>query len=96
MTIWTICKVKCWKPAIPFPTCLMKTQSVALAYDAACTPDFYLFDENRALIYRGQMDSSRPGNGIPVTAEDLRKAMDAALTGQAISQAQVPSVGLQY
>lgn len=76
-----------------FPYLLDETQSVALAYDAACTPDFYLFDENRALIYRGQMDSSRPGNGIPVTAEDLRKAMDAALTGQAISQAQVPSVG---
>ncbi len=76
-----------------FPYLLDETQAVALAYDAACTPDFYLFDKNRALIYRGQMDSSRPGNDIPVTGEDLRKAMDAALAGQALSQAQVPSVG---
>lgn len=76
-----------------FPYLLDETQSVALAYDAACTPDFYLFDENRVLIYRGQMDSSRPGNDIPVTGADLRKAMDAALAGEAISQAQIPSVG---
>ncbi len=76
-----------------FPYLLDETQSVALAYDAACTPDFYLFDESRALIYRGQMDSSRPGNNVPVTGEDLRKAIEAALAGQAISQAQVPSVG---
>ena len=76
-----------------FPYLLDETQSVALAYDAACTPDFYLFDENRVLIYRGQMDSSRPGNDIPVTGADLRKAMDAALAVEAISQAQIPSVG---
>ena len=76
-----------------FPYLLDETQSVALAYDAACTPDFYLFDENRVLIYRGQMDSSRPGKDIPVTGADLRKAMDAALAGEAISQAQIPSVG---
>ena len=77
----------------PFPYLLDESQAVAKAYDAACTPDFYLFDSGRKLIYRGQMDASRPGNDIPVTGEDLRKAMDAALKGQAVSSRQTPSIG---
>ena len=76
-----------------FPYLLDASQEVAKAYDAACTPDFYLFDDNRALIYRGQLDASRPGNDIPVTGEDLRRAMDAALAGGKVSPEQTPSVG---
>lgn len=76
-----------------FPYLLDESQTVALAYDAACTPDFYLFDQDRTLVYRGQMDASRPGNGIPVTGVDLRRAMDTALAGGAISPEQTPSVG---
>ena len=76
-----------------FPYLLDESQSVAHAYDAACTPDFYLFDEARNLVYRGQIDASRPGNDIPVTGEDLRKAMDIALAGGEISPDQTPSVG---
>ena len=63
-----------------FPYLLDESQQVARAYDAACTPDFFLFDAARKLIYRGQFDDSRPGNGIPVTGKDLRAAIDAALT----------------
>lgn len=76
-----------------FPYLLDESQQVAKAYDAACTPDFYLFDSERRLIYRGQMDASRPGNDIPVTGEDLRKAMDTALAGDEIPDQQTPSVG---
>ena len=76
-----------------FPYLLDESQEVAKAYDAACTPDFYLFDSKRSLIYRGQLDKSRPGNDIPVTGEDLRAAMDAALSGEEISMEQIPSVG---
>jgi peroxiredoxin len=76
-----------------FPYLLDESQEVAHAYDAACTPDFYLFDRDRALIYRGQMDKSRPGNDIPVSGEDLRAAMDAALAGNAVPEEQSPSVG---
>lgn len=76
-----------------FPYLLDESQEVARAYDAACTPDFYLFDENRQLIYRGQLDKSRPGNDIPVTGEDLRAAMDIALAGGVIPEEQTPSVG---
>jgi len=76
-----------------FPYLLDESQAVAQAYDAACTPDFYLFDGDRKLIYRGQLDASRRGNEIPVTGEDLRAAMDAALSGRPVSEEQTPSVG---
>lgn len=68
-------------------------QSVAQVYQAACTPDLFLFDGDQKLVYRGQFDSSRPGNGIPVTGEDLRAACDAVLAGEAIPEPQKPSIG---
>lgn len=70
-----------------------ENQTVAKAYRAACTPDLYLFGKDRRLVYRGQFDDSRPGNGIPVTGQDLRSALDALLAGQPISQEQKPSLG---
>lgn len=76
-----------------FPYLLDETQSVARSYRAACTPDFFLFDQGRALIYRGQLDSSRPGNDVPVTGSDLRAAIDAALAGTPVPAEQVPSIG---
>lgn len=76
-----------------FPFCYDETQEVAKAYTAACTPDFFLFDQNRKLVYRGQLDDSRPSNGIPVTGKDLRAAVDAVLNNQLVSQDQKPSVG---
>ena len=76
-----------------FPFCYDESQAVAKAYTAACTPDFFLFDQQRRLVYRGQLDDSRPGNGKPVTGRDLRAAIDAVLTGQPVSAAQRPSVG---
>jgi peroxiredoxin len=76
-----------------FPYLFDETQEVAKAYTAACTPDFFLFDRDRRLVYRGQMDSSRPGNGIPVTGEDLRGAIDAVLDGRPVPEDQGPSVG---
>ncbi len=76
-----------------FPYLFDETQAVAKAYDATCTPDFFLFDEELRLVYRGQFDDSRPGNGIPVTGRDLRQAMDALLAGEPISQQQRPSLG---
>jgi len=76
-----------------FPYLLDEDQAVAKAYDAACTPDFYLFDSARKLVYRGQFDASRPGNNIPVTGEDLCAAMDAALSDRRISDDQKPSMG---
>lgn len=76
-----------------FPYLFDETQEVAKAYGAACTPDFFLFDRERRLCYRGQMDGSRPGNGVPVTAADLRKALDAALTGGPAPEVQRPSLG---
>lgn len=76
-----------------FPYCYDETQDVAIAYSAACTPDFFLFDRNRLLVYRGQLDDSRPGNGVPVTGKDLRGAIDAVLTGAAVPPIQRPSVG---
>ncbi len=69
------------------------TQAVAKAYRAACTPDFFLFDQQRRLVYRGQLDDSRPGNGVPVTGRDLRAALDAVLAGRPVSTAQKPSMG---
>lgn len=76
-----------------FPFCYDETQEVAKAYTAACTPDFFLFDGERKLVYRGQLDDSRPGNGLPVTGKDLRQAIEATLTGQPISPDQKPSIG---
>ena len=76
-----------------FPYLYDATQAVAKAYRAACTPDFYLFDPGRKLVYRGQMDSSRPGSDIPVTGGDLRAALDAVLAGQPVSASQKPSIG---
>jgi peroxiredoxin len=76
-----------------FPYLYDETQEVARAYDATCTPDFFLFDEAGKLVYRGQLDSSRPGNNVPVTGRDLRAAMKALLAGEAISQDQRPSIG---
>lgn len=77
----------------PFPYLYDESQEVAKAYDAACTPDFYVFDKNMELVYRGQMDGSRPGSGIPVTGEDLREALDAVLSGQPALSLQKPSMG---
>ncbi len=77
----------------PFPYVFDATQNVAVNYDAACTPDFYLFDGNLKLIYRGQLDDSRPGNAIPVTGNDLRNAINALLIGKEIDQEQKPSMG---
>lgn len=70
-----------------------ETQEVAKAYKAACTPDFFLFDADRKLVYRGQLDDSRPGNDIPVTGKDLRAALDAVLAGQKPASEQMPSIG---
>jgi peroxiredoxin len=76
-----------------FPFCYDESQETAKAYAAACTPDFYVFDENRRLVYRGQLDDSRPGNGIPVTGRDLRTAIDAVLEGRPVPSRQKPSLG---
>jgi peroxiredoxin len=76
-----------------FPYLYDASQEVARAYHAACTPDFYLFDANRRLVYRGQMDGSRPGNDVPVTGTDLRAALDALLAGRAVNADQKPSMG---
>ena len=76
-----------------FPYLYDATQAVAKAYRAACTPDFFLFDRGRRLVYRGQLDASRPGNGIPMTGKDLRAALDAVLAGKAPSLLQTPSMG---
>jgi len=70
-----------------------ETQQVATMYGAACTPDFFLFDSQKSLVYRGQMDDSRPGNGIPVTGADLTAAIDALLEGKPIRSDQKPSMG---
>jgi peroxiredoxin len=76
-----------------FPYLYDQTQEVARAYHAACTPDFFLFDGSRKLVYRGQLDSSRPGNGIPVTGADLRAALDVVLAGRPVAADQIPSLG---
>lgn len=77
----------------PFPYLYDETQQVAEAYDAACTPDIYVFDEKLKLVYRGQLDDSRPENGIPVTGIDLRNALQNLLDGNKISKNQKPSIG---
>ena len=77
----------------PFPYLYDETQEVAKAYHAACTPDFFLFDENRTLVYRGQFDESRPGNNKQASGRDLREALDAALAGNPPVEVQKPSMG---
>jgi len=76
-----------------FPYLYDETQAVAHAYKAACTPDFFLFDGEFRLVYRGQFDSSRPGNGVPVSGEDLRAAIDQVLDGKPVPTDQRPSIG---
>jgi len=76
-----------------FPYLYDESQEIAKAYRAACTPDFYLFDRERKLVYRGQMDDSRPGNWRPVTGKYLRAALDAVLAGRPVPQDQKPSIG---
>ena len=76
-----------------FPYLFDESQHVAKEYRAACTPDFFLFDKSRRLVYRGQLDSSRPDSGVPVTGADLRAAIDAVLAGKAPSSDQKPSIG---
>ncbi len=81
------------KQGYTFPYLFDDRQEVAKAYSAACTPDFYVFDKNHKLVYRGQMDSSRPDSGIPVTGKDLRAALDAVLAGKPVPADQQPSIG---
>jgi thiol-disulfide isomerase/thioredoxin len=76
-----------------FPYLYDESQAVAKAYRAACTPDFYLFEKNHRLVYRGQFDDSRPGNDLPIAGKDLRAALDAVLSGKPDSSNQKPSIG---
>jgi len=78
---------------LPFPLLFDESQEVAKAYRAACTPDFFLYDADRRLVYRGQLDDSRPGNSRPLTGRDLRAAITAVLTGSPVNPDQRPSVG---
>ncbi|HEX3856651.1 MAG TPA: thioredoxin family protein [Verrucomicrobiae bacterium] len=86
-------KIEVEKAGYIFPYLYDETQAVAKSYRAACTPDFFLFDRGRRLVYRGQFDASRPGNGIPVTGKDVRAALDAVLAGKTISEFQAPGIG---
>ena len=86
-------KKKAKEEGYTFPYLYDETQEVARAYDAACTPDLYLFDADLKLVYRGQLDDSRPGNGIPLIGNDMKAAMDALLAGKKISTEQKPSLG---
>ncbi len=79
--------------SFPFPYLFDETQEVAKAYDAACTPDTYVFDEDLSLVYRGQIDDSRPGNGVIVSGKDLRTALDNLSEGKTIFAIQKPSIG---
>ncbi|MEO1433157.1 MAG: thioredoxin family protein [Cyanobacteria bacterium J06633_8] len=76
-----------------FPLCYDESQETAKIYTAACTPDFFLFDGEQKLFYRGQLDDSRPSNGKPVTGEDLRSAIDAVLASKSLTESQKPSIG---
>ncbi len=76
-----------------FPFLVDESQEVAKAFKAACTPDFYVFDGDRKLVYRGQLDGSRPGNDVPVTGADLRACLDAILAGRSVPSEQQPSLG---
>jgi len=77
----------------PFPYLYDETQQVAKSYQAACTPDFYIFDKDLKCVYRGQLDDSRPGNGLPVTGESIRTALDQLLRGEPVTLKQKPSIG---
>lgn len=77
----------------PFPYLYDESQNVALAFDAACTPDFYVFDKNLKLVYRGRIDDSRPSSNTPLTGRDLRAALDAVINGQSVAEKQYPSGG---
>ena len=77
----------------PFPYLFDESQAIARAYRAACTPDIFLFDAQFRLVYRGQIDPSRPKNGLPATGTDLRAALDAVLSGAPVSEHQIPSIG---
>ena len=81
------------KEDYPFPYLYDETQEIAKAYDAACTPDFYVFDANLKLSYRGQLDDSRPGNGIEISGKDLRHAIDCLLENKENKASQKPSIG---
>lgn len=76
-----------------FPYLYDESQSVAKAYDAACTPDFYIFDRHMQLVYRGQLDDSRPGNAVPLSGKDIRYALDCLLEGRSVPENQKPSIG---
>jgi peroxiredoxin len=82
-----------FKNKIDFPYLFDETQEIAKAYKAACTPDFFLFDNQDRLFYRGQLDDSRPGNGIPLSGNDLRSAIDALIYNRTLSEIQKPSIG---
>jgi hypothetical protein len=77
----------------PFPYLYDESQDVAKAYQAACTPDFFIYDDSLQLVYRGQLDDSRPGNGKPVTGADIRQALDHLLKGEPVQENQLPSIG---
>lgn len=88
-------QMKAWAQELNFPFSYLydESQETAKAYEAACTPDFDLFDTDDRCVYRGQLDGARPGNDIPVTGEDLRKALDLLLAGKEVSKDQIPSAG---
>lgn len=86
-------KIKANEENYPFPYLYDETQSVAKDYEAACTPDFYVFDKNLKLFYRGQLDDSRPGNHLPLNGADLRNALDCLLAGRTLDSDQKPSIG---
>jgi len=86
-------KLQAEKLKYPFPYLYDESQNVARAFDAACTPDFYVFDKELKLAYRGRIDDSRPSNGIALSGKDLRTALDAILNGEAVNEKQYPSGG---
>jgi len=86
-------KVEAERVGYTFPYLYDGTQEVAKAYDAACTPDFYIFDGELKCAYRGQLDDARPGNGRPVTGADMRRALDEIIEGNLVSAPQIPSMG---
>ncbi len=77
----------------PFPYLYDESQDVAKTYQAACTPDFFIYDKDLILVYRGQLDSSRPGNDIPLTGKDMRAALDNIINNKPVSKDQIPSIG---
>ena len=86
-------KIQAEKVGYTFPYLFDETQEIARAYNAACTPDLFLFDHDLACVYRGQLDGSRPHNDIPITGKDIKMALNALLSGEKISENQIPSIG---